>query len=338
MFENVSHQFYIYYTEKSTLKNVGIPEGGTVTDYKTVGGKLYIYWTSYLDKGILYSYTEKEGLKKESEIKIKADLGRLRHELLFYPSFDGTQIPIDVIYRDDMKFDGNNPLILYGYGGFRMILFPQFSSFFNLWALKGGIYAVVHLRGGGEYGDRWYKTGAGKNKNTTFRDFHYAMQFLIDKGYTSKEKLGIIGSSQGGLLTSVAVTRDADMIRSAIIGTPLTDMVNYTNIKSGKYWTADYGDPANEENLKNILTYSPYHNIKKTYYPDILIKGGVQDSLVGAIHAEKFAMKLKENNLSKDRDVYLYMDPDKGHSMWKNQEMLIEFFVKTLEFDYFKAE
>lgn len=330
---DVEHEFFVIDPETKEEKQLPIPKMGTVTKFKTVGDDLHIHFESYVQPTTIFKYSQDGTFEEIYRKEIEADIRMLEHKKIFYTSHDGTKIPMYIIHRKDLKLDGTNPTILYGYGGFRQIRFPRFNREFALWVKKGGVIARSHIRGGGEYGGKWNKAGILEKKENTFEDFHFAMKYLFKKGYTSPEKLGIFGSSQGGLLASVTVTRYPDELKAAIIGVPLTDMVNYTELGMGKYWKDEYGDPENPEHLKFLLKYSPYHNVKEQEYPAVLIKTGAKDTHVGTLHAKKFAKLLQEKNRSVN-GIYLHIDPDAGHSCWVKREMNWEFFFKNLGLEF----
>ena len=174
-----------------------------------------------------------------------------------YKSKDGTEIPIFLVRRKDTKYDGSAPTVLYGYGGFRVGLFPRFSRSRAIWAEKGGIWAVACLRGGIEYGEAWHEDGALENKQNVFDDFIAGADWLVKTGKTSRDKLAIWGGSNGGLLVAAVVNQRPDLCAAGVCSVPLTDMLRYHRFQYAKSWTKELGDPDKPDEYAYIKTWSP---------------------------------------------------------------------------------
>jgi prolyl oligopeptidase len=200
-------------------------------------------------------------------------------------------------YRKGLKLDGSNPTYLIGYGGFGVSLTPAFSPAHVVWMERGGVYAVVNLRGGGEYGEEWHQAGSKLKKQNVFDDFIAASQWLIANGYTSSRKLGIAGYSNGGLLTAACMVQRPELYGAVIVGVGVLDMLRFHKFTIGWGWTSDYGSPDNPAEFKAIYAYSPYHNLKPgTAYPPTLITTADHDDRVVPAHSFKFAAALQYDN------------------------------------------
>ncbi len=210
-------------------------------------------------------------------------------EQVFYPSKDGTQIPMFIVRQAKLDLTKPHPTLLYAYGGFEISLTPAFSATRIAWIEAGGIYAVANLRGGGEYGKPWHDAGRLLKKQNVFDDFIAAGEYLVKRGLTSPQQLAIQGGSNGGLLIGAVVNQRPDLFAAALPAVGVMDMMRYTRFTAGRYWTDDYGDPVEEVHFKNLLTYSPYHNIKGGRdYPAILATTADTDDRVVPGHSFKY--------------------------------------------------
>jgi prolyl oligopeptidase len=226
--------------------------------------------------------------------KFPADLSQFKTEQVFYPSKDGTKIPMYLVYKRGIKMDGSNPTLLYGYGGFGISVVPRFDSTRIAWLERGGIFAVANLRGGGEYGEEWHRQAILGNKQKVFDDFIAAAEWLIAQKYTSTPKLAIEGGSNGGLLIGACVTQRPDLFGAALAYVGVMDMLRFDQFGQGAGWVGDYGSPQNPEDFKALRAYSPYHNVKSgTRYPPIMVITGDHDARVMPAHSFKFAAALQ---------------------------------------------
>lgn len=237
-------------------------------------------------------------------------------EQKWYTTRDGTRVSMFIIRPRDMEYNGDNPTILYGYGGFNISMRPGFSSTLFPWFERGGVYAVANIRGGGEYGREWHEAGMLGNKQNVYDDFIAAAEFLIEQGYTRPERLGIAGGSNGGLLTGAVVAQRPELFRAAFVGVPLLDMVRYHLFLMARYWVPEYGSADVAEQFEFIAAYSPYHNISEgVAYPAMFITAGENDMRVHPLHARKFAALMQSATASdpSDRPVLLWVDREAGH-------------------------
>ena len=216
-------------------------------------------------------------------------------ELKFYPSKDGTKIPIHISYKKGLNINQDTPLMLYGYGGFNISLLPGFRKTHAAWKNLGGVYAVANLRGGGEYGSEWHKAGMLLNKQNVFDDFAFAAKFLHENNIGSEKTTAIIGGSNGGLLVAATMLQNPDLFKVAIPQVGVLDMLRFSKFTIGWAWESDYGSVDKKDEFENLLAYSPLHNIEKDKcYPTTLVTTASRDDRVVPSHSYKFAAKLQE--------------------------------------------
>ena len=250
-------------------------------------------------------------------------------------SKDGTQVPAFVVMKRGTKMDGNNPCVLYGYGGFDVSLTPEFIPTIVPFLERGGIYVVANLRGGGEFGDAWHKAGMLERKQNVFDDLYAIAERLTTDKYTSASHLAVMGGSNGGLLTAVAVTQRPELWSAAISAVPLCDMLRYQNFLLAKYWVPEYGASDDANAFKWLSAYSPYQNAKKgTKYPAVLFTAGENDSRVHPLHARKMAATLQANTGSDTaaEPILLFVDRDAGHGAGKPLEARVREAVDQWSF------
>jgi prolyl oligopeptidase len=252
-----------------------------------------------------------------------------------YKSKDGTPVTMFIVHKKGLALDGNNPTIINAYGGFNISETPFFSATLFPWFEAGGVFANPNLRGGGEYGKPWHEGGMLANKQNTFDDMIAASQWLIDNKYTSPEKLGAIGGSNGGLLMGAMMTQRPDLFKAIVCAVPLLDMLRYQEFLMARYWVPEYGDPTNPEHFAFLKAYSPYHNIKPgTKYPAIFFTAGENDTRVHALHARKMAAAMQAATASDpaEKPVLLWVDRDAGHGAGKPLNFRIRDAVDTRMF------
>jgi prolyl oligopeptidase len=256
---------------------------------------------------------------------------------VFYQSKDDTKVPMFITAKKGLKLDGNNPVYLYGYGGFDISLTPSFSPANLAWLEMGGVYAVANLRGGGEYGEDWHQAGMKLKKQNVFDDFIAAAEWLIGDKYTRKEKLSIGGGSNGGLLVGACVTQRPDLYGATLPAVGVMDMLRFHKFTIGWAWTSDYGSADDADEFKALYAYSPLQNIKPgTKYPPTLITTGDHDDRVVPAHSFKFAATMQAAQ-SGDNPVLIRIETRAGHGAGKPTSKQIEeaadkwaFLVKEL--------
>jgi prolyl oligopeptidase len=258
-------------------------------------------------------------------------------EQVFYPSKDGTKVPMFITYKKGIKLDGTNPTLLYGYGGFSISLTPSFSIARIGWLEMGGIYAMPNLRGGGEYGEDWHKQGTKLRKQNVFDDFIGAAEWLIEHKYTSRSKLAIQGGSNGGLLVGACMTQRPDLYGACLPAVGVMDMLRFQKFTAGRFWVDDFGSADNADEFKALFAYSPYHNLKAgSKYPATLVTTADTDDRVVPGHSFKFAARLQACQ-SGDAPTLIRIETRAGHGAGKPTDKLIEevadqwaFLVKNL--------
>ncbi|MEX2247984.1 MAG: prolyl oligopeptidase family serine peptidase, partial [Dehalococcoidia bacterium] len=232
-----------------------------------------------------------------------------------YRSKDGTEIPMFLLHRADVRANGAVPTLLTGYGGFNVSRTPLYAAGAILWAEQGGLYALPNLRGGGEYGERWHRAGMLERKQNVFDDFHAAAEHLVASGWTKCERLGIQGGSNGGLLVGAALTQRPELYGAVVCAVPLLDMLRYQHLLIARFWIAEYGSAEDAEDLEWLRAYSPYHNVRPgTRYPPVLFTTADGDSRVDPMHARKMTALMQAES---DGLVLLRVDRDAGHGIGK---------------------
>ena len=259
------------------------------------------------------------------ETKIKGlEVGTYTSNLEFYKSKDSTNIPIHIAHHKDLEINSDTPVLLYGYGGFNISILPYFSKTFFMWIKSGGVLAIANLRGGGEYGDSWHKQGMLLNKKNVFDDFAYAAKYLHSKNIGSPQSTASLGRSNGGLLVAATMLQYPDLFKVAIPQVGVLDMLRFHKFTIGWAWESDYGEPEKEEDFLNLLSYSPYHNIKEdTCYPTTLITTSSRDDRVVPAHSYKFAARLQEKQ-SCSNPVLLRVESRAGHGAGTSKDKQID--------------
>ncbi|MCF8225647.1 MAG: prolyl oligopeptidase family serine peptidase [Bacteroidales bacterium] len=303
--------------------------GGDVKDTVT-----FYTFTSFNYPPVIFKYNIPEN---RSEVfyttEVDFDGSQYNTEQVFYTSKDGTKIPMFIVYRKDVKRNGKNPTILYGYGGFNISLTPGFRASRAAWLEQGGIYAIANLRGGGEYGEEWHKAGTILNKQNVFDDFIAAAEYLIDNDYTSDKKLGILGGSNGGLLLGAVLNQRPELFAAAVPAVGVMDMLRFHKFTIGRYWTTDYGSSDDPAQFEYIYKYSPLHNISSDKdYPAVMVTTADHDDRVVPAHSFKYIATLQEK-YNGDNPVIIRIETDAGHGGGKPTTKYIE--ELTDEFAFF---
>jgi prolyl oligopeptidase len=333
----------IFDMKGNPVREVEFPGIGTVSGFggRRADKETFYTFTSFTTPEIIYRYnleTDKSEMFWQAKVDFDPDL--YTTEQVFYQSKDGTQIPMFISYKRDLKLDGNRPTYLSGYGGFNISLTPYFSVSILAWMEMGGIFAQPNLRGGGEYGKAWHEAGTKLKKQNVFDDFIAAAEWLIEEGYTSTPKLAIAGGSNGGLLIGACMTQRPDLFGACIPAVGVLDMLRFHRFTIGWAWTSDYGSPDDPEESAALLAYSPYHNVRSgTAYPPTLVTTGDHDDRVFPGHSFKFAAALQTAQ-SGDVPVLIRIETKAGHGAGKPTSKTIEeiadrwaFLVETLEME-----
>ncbi|MFT3745760.1 MAG: prolyl oligopeptidase family serine peptidase [Pyrinomonadaceae bacterium] len=341
---NYMHDAYtkikIFETSGKWVRDVELPGIGSAGGF---GGKrkdheTFYSYSSYNAPPTIYRYDMKTGKSTLfRSVKVKFDPNAYEVKQVFYPSKDGTKVPMFLTYKKGTKLDGSNPTILYGYGGFNIASTPGFSIARVPWLEMGGIYAVACIRGGSEYGKDWWKGGSRLNKQNVFDDFAYAGKWLIANKYTSTPKLAIQGGSNGGLLVGAVLNQNPDLFGAALPAVGVMDMLRFDKFTIGWAWKSDYGDPADPTDFKAMYAYSPYHNAKPgTKYPATLVTTADHDDRVFPAHSFKYTAAM-QNAQAGDAPVLIRIQVRGGHGAGLPTALQIEqqadiygFLVKSL--------
>jgi prolyl oligopeptidase len=272
-------------------------------------------------------------LYKKSEVQF--DPEQFESKQVFYISKDGTKIPMIITHKKGIELNGENPTMLYGYGGFNISLTPSFSTSLILWLENGGVYAVPNLRGGGEYGKKWHEAGTKMQKQNVFDDFIAAAEYLIAQKYTNSKKLGISGGSNGGLLVGAVMTQRPDLMAVALPAVGVMDMLRYNKFTAGAGWAFDYGTAEDsEEMFKYLLGYSPVHNTKSgTCYPATMVTTADHDDRVVPAHSFKYAAALQRDQACANPTI-IRINVNAGHGAGMPTSMIIEEQVDKWAFSF----
>ena len=280
--------------------------------------ELFYTYTSFNTPNTIYRYNISNGeskLFRKTEVKINADDYITVQS--FFTSKDSAKVPMFITYKKGIKLDGNNPTLIYGYGGFNIPLTPAFSISNAFFLEQGGVYVVVNLRGGNEYGEEWHKAGMLQHKQNVFNDIFGAVNFLIEKKYTNTSKIALRGGSNGGLLVGACITQHPEMFKVAIPQVGVMDMLRYHLFTIGWAWAVEYGRSDKKMDFENLYKYSPLHNIKKgTQYPATLVTTADHDDRVVPAHSFKFAATLQNANAGTN-PVLIRIDSKAGHGAGK---------------------
>ena len=325
-----------YNKQGELIREISLPGVGTASGF---GGKkeqttLYYSFTNYKTPGTTYSFDVQSGESKvyrKSGIDFNSD--NYTSEQVFYTSKDGTKVPMIITYKSDIKLDGSNPTILYGYGGFNISLTPRFSSTTAAWLEQGGVYAVANIRGGGEYGKEWHKAGTQLQKQNVFDDFIAAAEYLQDKKYTSKKRLALRGGSNGGLLVGAVMTQRPDLFQVALPAVGVLDMLRYHTFTAGAGWAYDYGTSDQSKEMFDYLKgYSPIHNVKAgVEYPATMITTGDHDDRVVPSHSFKFAAELQANQAGTNPTL-IRIETNAGHGAGTPTSKIIDLYADMYGF------
>lgn len=341
--EHVKHKIRIFNLDGNMLHEVDLPGTGAIDSNnqfeaalwcKDDGEEIFFGFTNFLYPITVFRYDFKTNEVSEffeSQLKINADNYEVKQ--VFYPSKDGTKIPMYIVHKKGLELNGKNPTFLYGYGGFDSSKMPEFLPVHFTWIDEGYVFAQTNLRGGGEYGKKWHEQALLGNKQNVFDDFIAAAEWLIANNYTSTPYLAINGRSNGGLLVGACITQRPDLFGAAIPTVGVLDMLRYPiQPDAGHYWTGEYGDAINnKEHFEFLIKFSPYHNVKETSYPPTLITAAEHDDRVAPMHSKKFGAALQHANKG-DNPILVRIETKAGHGFGKPRQKLIEDYAINLAF------
>ena len=308
------------------VREMTLPVLGNVSSltYDLDANRIHAGLVSFTSPGRLYGLDGRTlDWKLVWEDNPPLDTSRIVAKQVFVPGKDGARIPAFVLHRDDLKLDGSNPVLLYGYGGFEIGIAPFYVSTLGSFINRGGVFVDAGVRGGNEYGERWHEQGMLARKQTTFDDFIALAEWLIAQKYTVPSKLAVQGGSNGGLLVGAAITQRPDLFGAALCQVPLLDMIRYHKFLIARAWIPEYGDPDKADDFRTLLAYSPYHHLRQgVNLPLTMVTAGEYDSRTDPLHAKKF-VAAAQNNPGQVLPVLLYMDFDSGHGYGKSRRKVI---------------
>ncbi len=324
------------------LYNLDVSVIGTISGFAGEKDDDFTFFTvtSFTTPATIYKYdiaNNRSKVYQESEIDFDTDNYIVKQ--VFYKSKDGTTVPMFIVHKKGIAMDGSNPTLLYGYGGFNISLTPRFSVSRLMWLEQGGIYAVANIRGGGEYGENWHRSGTLMQKQNVYDDFIAAAEYLIEENYTSPRRLAIQGGSNGGLLVGAVINQRPDLFAVALPAVGVMDMLRYHLFTIGRYWAVDYGmSEDSEEMFKYLYAYSPLHNIKSDVdYPAVLVTTGDHDDRVVPAHSFKYIAELQYRHTGTN-PVLIRIETEAGHGAGKPTFKAIEEIADILAFTFYNME
>lgn len=339
--EKATDRYYRYNYDGTGRQEIALPGTGSAGG---LGGKenydvLFYTFTSFIYPPTIFKYDVKSGKSTPFfETELKFNPADYTEKQVFYTSKDGTKVSMFVVHKKDMKLDGSNPTYLYAYGGFNVNMTPGFSAARMVLLENGGVFAMPNLRGGGEYGEAWHEGGMLLNKQNVFDDFIAAADYLIGEGYTQPRKLAVAGGSNGGLLVGAVMTQRPDRFGVAFPAVGVMDMLRYHIFTVGKGWIPEYGSSDDPKHFKNLLQYSPLHNLKEgTAYPATMVTTADHDDRVVPAHSFKFAARLQHCHRG-DAPVLIRIATDAGHGAGKPIGKVIEEQADMWSFFFYNTD
>lgn len=325
--KDVSHRVYVFDLKGKRENEISLETLGTVDGFggERKDNKTFYSFTSFTYPSVIYQYdlkTKRSTLYRKTEIDF--DPNDYVTKQIFYPSKDGTKIPMFIVHKKGLIMNGDTPAWLYGYGGFNISINPSFSAVRLAWMEQGGIYAVANLRGGSEYGEEWHKAGMKLNKQNVFDDFISAAEYLIENKYTNPTKLAIEGRSNGGLLIGATINQRPDLFRVAHPAVGVMDMLRFQKFTIGWAWVNDYGSSDDSVQFSYLKSYSPVQNITDTTnYPAVLVTTADHDDRVVPAHSFKYISTLQEKYKGPN-PVMIRIETSAGHGSGKPLSKVID--------------
>ncbi len=333
--EDVRTTIDVYDLEGTRIRDIAFETIGTVGigsgDWKE--RESFLTFSSFHIPQTIYRYDVETGERDVwASVKVPVDTQGMEVEQVWYDSSDGTKIPMFLVHRKDLERNGTTPTLLTGYGGFNISLTPRFSGAAAAWVQEGGLYAVPNLRGGGEFGEDWHKSGMMEKKQNVFDDFIAAAEYLISEGYTRSQSLAVQGGSNGGLLVGAVLTQRPDLVGAVVCTYPLLDMLRYHKLLVGSFWISEYGSSDDSDQYRYLKAYSPYHNVEDGgRYPATLFVTGDGDTRVDPSHARKMTALVQSCNRS-ENPIMLRYHTKAGHSGGQPVNQRIDQLVEVMTF------
>ena len=337
--EDVKSRVEVYDLNGEKLHQITLPTigtaGGVSASFKDQTA--FFTFTSFTVPSVVYSFdTKTYELKEYFRPNINFDFDNYEVKQIFYKSKDGTEVPMFIVHKKGLELNGQNPTLLYGYGGFNASMMPSFAPSRLVWLENGGVYALANIRGGGEYGENWYRSGTKLNKQNVFDDFIAAAEYLIAENYTSAKKLAIQGGSNGGLLIGAVVNQRPDLFKVALPQVGVMDMLRFHLFTIGWAWVNDYGSSEDSVQFLNLYKYSPIHNVKSNPgYPAILVTTADRDDRVVPAHSFKYIATLQEKQGKGANPKLIRIQTRAGHSAGTPTSMRIEEAADTYSFIFY---
>ncbi len=339
--EDVKSKVYIYDMDGQRLDELVLPTTGS---FGGISGKkdestAFFSFSSYTFPSTIYKY---DASANTYEVYFAPDIDfepeAYETKQVFYPSKDGTMIPMFITHKKGLDLNGDNPTLLYGYGGFNASMTPGFSVARLILLENGGVYAVANIRGGGEYGKEWHEAGTKLNKQNVFDDFIAAGEFLIRENYTSSEKLAIQGGSNGGLLVGAVINQRPELFKVAFPAVGVMDMLRFHKFTIGWAWVSDYGSSEDPEQFPNLYAYSPLHNIREgVNYPATLVTTADHDDRVVPAHSFKYIAELQHKHEGPN-PVLIRIETQAGHGAGKPVSKTIEELADIYSFMFYNMD
>ena len=327
--KDISSEVVLYQTTGEKIEKLDFPKNGTISSISTKpeSSQLFFSFSNYIRPSEIFEYDlsvkQLKSIWSQSVPGFNAD--EFTSKQAFYKSKDGTLIPMFISHLNGIELNNDNPLLLYGYGGFDIPILPNFSTKYFSWMKMGGIVAVANLRGGGEYGEKWHRQGMLHNKQNVFDDFAAAAEYLHQEGYSQPSKTVIEGRSNGGLLVGASLLQRPELFGATLPGVGVMDMLRFNKFTIGWAWESDYGSPEIEDDFKVLIKYSPYHNIKpKKCYPPTLITTSERDDRVVPSHSYKFAARMQAAQ-SCQNPILIRIESRAGHGAGTPKDKVINY-------------
>ncbi len=319
--KDASSRLSVHALDGREVAAIVLPALGTISSVtgETDDTEMFFDFTSFAYPLTPFRYDFKTGKTTEfAHVDAKVDASAYEVKQAWYPSKDGTKVPMFVVHKKGLALDGRRPTVLYGYGGFNVNMTPSFSASRLYWVEQGGVYALANLRGGGEFGEAWHQAGMLDRKQNVFDDFIAAAEWLIANHYTGPRHLAIAGGSNGGLLVGAAMTQRPELFQAVFCAVPLLDMVRYHRFLVARFWVPEYGSAEDAGQFSVLYSYSPYHNVKAGVdYPAVMFMTGDSDTRVDPLHARKMTALLQAST-GGERPILLHYDLKSGHAGGKS--------------------
>ena len=324
---DVQSRLSMFAADGAPLGDVPLPGTGTIGgfDGREDRPDIWYAFTSPLTPTTIHRFDSRAGTDVTFEAASPpVDVSAYETLALFATSKDGTKVPLFVTAKKGLPRDGNNPTMVYGYGGFSVSILPSYRPDVPAWLERGGIWVTVSMRGGAEYGEAWHQAGMLEKKQNVFDDFIAALEFLVREKFTSPSRLGIAGDSNGGLLVGAVMEQRPDLMAVALPGVGVMDMLRFDQFTGGRYWTVEYGSASNPAQFPFLIKYSPLHNVKKgTCYPATLVTTADHDDRVVPSHSFKFAAALQAAQ-GCDKPVLIRVEVQGSHGYRPTDKLIAE--------------